>query len=122
MKQVFIFIYLLFLATAMQAKDAKAFLLTKNEAVTLYCHKNEALVVQTALNLFRQDYVKVLAASPRTESLKKARIVVGTIDNPEIAAWAAEQGICLDRLQGKHEGFLLKVLGVGNKYRLAVLG
>ena len=74
MKQVFIFIYLLFLATAMQAKDAKAFLLTKNEAVTLYCHKNEALVVQTALNLFRQDYVKVLAASPRTESLKKARM------------------------------------------------
>ena len=122
MKQVFIFIYLLFLATAMQAKDAKAFLLTKNDAVTLYCHKNEALVVQTALNLFRQDYVKVLAASPRTESLKKARIVVGTIDNPEIAAWAAEQGICLDGLQGKHEGFLLKVLGVGNKYRLAVLG
>jgi hypothetical protein len=105
MKQLLIFIYLLFLATAMQAKDAKAFLLTKNEAVTLYCHKNEALVVQTALNLFRQDYVKVLAASPRTESLKKARIVVGTIDNPEIAAWAAEQGICLVVCKESTRGF-----------------
>ena len=84
--------------------------------MTVVINNNEAQVVTTALDMFRNDYAKVFGGSVTTNA-KKGKIVVGTIGLSSLAETLAgpkEVG----ELKQHEEAFLVTV----KKGKLIVLG
>ena len=78
-------------------------------------------LLQTAFEFVQTRLRKSAGSIASNGIIEKRGLWWGTIDNSEIAAWKRQNKTSVWMVcKGKHEGFLL-VLGVGNKYRLAVL-
>lgn len=104
------------------AKDFRFVL--PGEPLSIYVEKNEKQVVQSALDMFRNDYQAVFGQNfVVKDSPKGARVLAATIQENSIGRrWANSFGIDIKELDGAREGFRIQVVKHKNRNLLIVLG
>lgn len=98
------------------------FVLLRGRDAAVFCGKGEDLVVRTAVGLLSDDFNEVFDASLKNTSQSKADIVVGTVTDRGFRRWVEARGIDVSGLAGRHEGYLLRVIGSGKHPQLVIAG
>lgn len=104
------------------AESGMKFSLQRGKDAAVYCNKKEDIVVQTAVNLLTGDFREIFDATLKSSSQSRADIVVGTITDKGFRRWAEAKGVDLGPLDGRHEGYLLQVIGSGKRPQLLIAG
>ena len=100
------------------------FLLNSSSSATIWSDDEQALVVQTALDLFAEDYKEVFGIPLKEAKRRKADIIVATLPRVSSAlkSWFSKRGVDYSRLKDLHEGYLLQVVADGKRRSLVIVG
>ena len=123
MKRILLCLSITFSILLCHAKNQSDFVLRSSQSFTIACDTAvEKNVVVTALGIFSGDCGRVLAATPQITK-EKGDILIGTYDQCSALKKLAKRGVLnIEKLKGKKESFIIKVIRWKKKSVLVVAG